>query len=271
MRSMPDDRDGEKHRETVRASFDKQAVEFSESPVMTDRAALERLVGWAAVSGGERVLDVACGPGLVAAAFAPHVAQVVGVDLTPAMLARATAIVRERGIANAAFAQADVERLPFPDRCFDRVVSRRAFHHFPDPAPVLAEMARVCAAGGAIVIEDQAPPPDPAAADVMTTIDRLRDPSHTRAVDPESWAALCAASGLTLERVWLSSLELEFEEWITRAHPTPADGARAREMLEAAARGEFPGLHAWHADGALRFTVGLQLVRAVKGASRPTA
>ena len=81
MRSMPDDRDGEKHRETVRASFDKQAVEFSESPVMTDRAALERLVGWAAVSGGERVLDVACGPGLVAAAFAPHVAQVVGVDL----------------------------------------------------------------------------------------------------------------------------------------------------------------------------------------------
>ena len=185
MRSMPDDRDGEKHRETVRASFDKQAVEFSESPVMTDRAALERLVGWAAVSGGERVLDVACGPGLVAAAFAPHVAQVVGVDLTPAMLARATAIVRERGIANAAFAQADVERLPFPDRCFDRVVSRRAFHHFPDPAP--------------------------------------------------------------------------------------ADGARAREMLEAAARGEFPGLHAWHADGALRFTVGLQLVRAVKGASRPTA
>src|SRR5438046_1848577 len=167
MRSMPDDRDGEKHRETVRASFDKQAVEFSESPVMTDRAALERLVGWAAVSGGERVLDVACGPGLVAAAFAPHVAQVVGVDLTPAMLARATAVVRER--------------------------------------------------------------------------------------------------------VWLSALELEVEEWITRAHPAPADGARAREMLEAAARGEFPGLHAWHADGALRFTVGLQLVRAVKGAWRPTA
>ena len=208
MRSMPHEPGGEKHRATVRASFDKQAVEFSESPVMTDAAALARLVAWAGVAGSERVLDVACGPGLVAAAFTPHAASVVGVDLTPAMLARGRAIVGERGIRNVAFVMADVERLPFPDQSFERVVSRRAFHHFPDPAPVLTEMARVCAAGGAIVIEDQAPPADATAADAMTAIDRLRDPSHTRAVDPGAWTALCAANGLALERVWLSSLEL---------------------------------------------------------------
>ena len=261
---MPQEPGGEKHRATVRASFDKQAVEFSESPVMTDAATLARLVAWAGVAGSERVLDVACGPGLVAAAFAPHVASVVGADLTPAMLARGAAIVGERGIRNVAFVLADVERLPFPDARFDRVVSRRAFHHFPDPAPVLTEMARVCAAGGAIVIEDQAPPADAAAADMMTAIDRLRDPSHTRAVDPGAWTALCAASGLELERVWLSSLELDFDEWITRAHPAAADAVRAREMLECAARGEIPGLHAWRAGEALRFTVGLQLVRAVR-------
>ena len=259
---MPHPPDGEKHRDTVRASFDKQAVEFAASPVMTDAAALARLVTWARVAGAERVLDVACGPGLVAAAFAPHVASVIGVDLTPAMLARGTAIVNERGIANVAFALADVERLAFPDGRFDRVVSRRAFHHFPDPARVLAETARVCRPGGAVVIEDQAPPADPLAAEAMTTIDRLRDPSHTRAVAPGAWEALCAASGLELERVWQSSLELDFDEWITRAHPEPADGARAREMLESAARGEIPGLDAWHVGGALRFTVGLQLVRA---------
>jgi len=259
---MPHPPGGEKHRDTVRASFDKQAVEFSASPVMTDAGALARLVAWAGVGGPERVLDVACGPGLVAAAFAPRVASVIGVDLTPAMLARGTAIVRDRGISNVAFALADVERLPFPDGRFDRVVSRRAFHHFPDPARVLGEMGRVCLPGGAVVIEDQAPPADPAAADVMTTIDRLRDPSHTRAVDPGAWAPLCAASGLALECVWQSSLELDFDEWITRAHPEPADGARAREMLESAARGEIPGLDAWRVGDALRFTVGLQLVRA---------
>src|SRR5436190_650387 len=72
------------------------------------------------------------------------------------------------------------------------------------------------------------------------------------------------ASGLALERMWLSSLELDFDEWITRAHPAPADAARAREMLESAARGEVPGLHAWHVGEALRFTVGLQLVRALR-------
>lgn len=266
---MPDDADREKHRATVRASFDKQAVDFSNSPVMTDRGALDRLVAWTAVGGGERVLDVACGPGLVAAALAPHVTTVVGVDVTPAMLARAAAVVCERGVTNAAFAQADVERLPFPDRCFDRVVSRRAFHHFPDPAPVLGEMARVCAANGAIVIEDQAPPPDPAAADVMTMIDRLRDPSHTRAVDPDTWATLFAGAGLAIDALAFAERALDFDEWITRAHPTPTDAAGARAMLEAAARGEIPGLQAWHAGTALRFLIAFQLVRGVRSGGRP--
>ena len=146
------------------------------------------------------------------------------------------------------------------------MISRRAFHHFPEPSRVLAEIARVCRADGAVVIEDQAPPADARAADVMTTIDRLRDPSHARAVDPASWAGLFGACGLTLERIAVQPRELDVDEWMTRAHPSPRNAARARAMLEAAARGEIPGLAARHVDGALRFTIGLQIVRA-----RPSA
>jgi SAM-dependent methyltransferase len=229
---------------------------------MTDSDLLGRLVDWSEVTGAETVLDVACGPGLVASAFAPKVRRVVGIDVTPAMLTRAAVVVHEGGVTNARFVLGDVRHLPFPAASFDRVVSRRAFHHFPDPAAVLTEMARVCRRTGAVLIEDQAPPADRAAADTMTIIDRLRDPSHTRAVSPDDWPALLGGCGLRLERIEIIDRELEVDEWLPRAHPPPGNAAKARAMLDAAARGATPGLEARYVDGRLRFTLGLQLLRA---------
>jgi ubiquinone/menaquinone biosynthesis C-methylase UbiE len=259
---VSDRRSEERHRRITEQSFARQAEEFSRSPLMTDPALLARLVEWCEVSGQEAVLDVACGPGLVAAALAPRAGVVVGIDVTAAMLSRAAEVAGERRASNARFVRGDVTHLPFPDARFDRVVSRRAFHHFPEPAAVLAEMARVCDPRGALIIEDQALPADPAAAEIMTTVDRLRDPSHTRAISPDAWPALFAASGLQLERMLIIPRELEVDEWLPRAHPTPENAARVREMLAAAARGEVPGLPARNVAGRLRFTLGLQLVRA---------
>lgn len=249
-----------RHRQITQISFEKQADAFSRSPLMTDRALLMRLVEWTGVEGDEDVLDVACGPGLVATAFAPHVRRVVAVDVTPAMLARGIEIASEQDAGNVRFVRADVAQLPFADASFDRVVARRAFHHFPAPASALAEMARVCAPTGAIVIEDQALPADPRAAEAMTTIDRLRDPSHTRAISPETWPAMFAACGLSVTRLEVLPRELEVDEWLPRAQPTPAAAARVRDMLDAAAHGAIPGLEARYVGGRLRFSVGFQMV-----------
>jgi SAM-dependent methyltransferase len=257
--------DGEghtRHRETTQRSFARQAADFAHSPVVTDPAMLARLVEWADSRADHDVLDVACGPGLVAAAFASCARRVVGVDLTPAMLAAGAALAVERGAHNVRFVQADGERLPFAAGVFGRVVSRRAFHHFSDPAPVLAEMARVCAPGGAVVIEDQALADDPVVADAMTTIDRLRDPSHTRAVAPHAWASMLAACGLVLERIEVQPRELDVDEWLPRAHPPPEHAARVRALLAAVARGEAPGPPVREVDGRLRLTIDLQILRA---------
>src|SRR3989442_15287569 len=91
--SMPHEPGGEKHRATVRASFDKQAAEFSESPVMTDAAALARLVAWARLAGGERVVHDPLGPGLPAAPFPPHRWSGARGGLPPPLLAPAAAVV----------------------------------------------------------------------------------------------------------------------------------------------------------------------------------
>ncbi len=252
------------HREAVRAAFEKQAEEFSRSPVMTDSGALERLVACSRLTDEARVLDVACGPGIVAAALAPHVRTVVGIDLTPAMIDRGMEIVAAQVAHNVIFILGDVTHLPFSDASFDRVISRRSFHHFPDPAAVLSEMARACVPGGGLIIEDQALPADPVAAETMTTVDRLRDPSHTRAVAPDAWRDLFAACGLRFEGIDIVPREMDFDEWMNRVHPAPGDAAQARDILEAVARGERSGPRAWRAGDALRFVFDLQIIRGAK-------
>src|SRR5204862_825198 len=105
---------------------------------------------------------VACGPGLVAVAFAAVARHVTGIDVTPAMIERARAHAAEKGVANVGWHVGDVLPLPYPKGSFSIVVSRFAFHHFPDPRAVLAEMRRVCAPGRRLGVAAAVAAPDPA-------------------------------------------------------------------------------------------------------------
>src|SRR6267378_7413638 len=77
------------HQDLILDQFTRQATVFSTAPAITDEEALGMIVRAARPGPGDRLLDVACGPGLVVCAFAPHVRQATGIDMTPAMLERA--------------------------------------------------------------------------------------------------------------------------------------------------------------------------------------
>src|SRR5262249_42930599 len=77
------------HRERILDQFTRQAMPFSTAPGIKDERALELLVEASGAGPTDSVLDVACGPGLVVAAFARVAAHATGIDVTPAMLARA--------------------------------------------------------------------------------------------------------------------------------------------------------------------------------------
>src|ERR1051325_9233721 len=108
----------------------------------------------AKVTGGDKALDVACGPGLVAFAFAEVAEHVSAIDVTPAMIERARALQAQRSLSNIAWHVGDVTQLPFKDAEFSVVCCRYAFHHFQNPRLVATEMLRVCAPGGRIVMVD---------------------------------------------------------------------------------------------------------------------
>ncbi len=101
------------HNEVVRESFTVQAEAFAGNPWVTDEERIRRLVAVARLKGDERVLDVATGPGYIAEAFARAAREVIGIDLTAAMLAIGEERTKERGISNISFQIGDVQKLPF--------------------------------------------------------------------------------------------------------------------------------------------------------------
>ena len=108
-----------------------------------------RLVRHAGVQPGHRVLDVACGTGVVAVTAARQGATVTGLDLTPELLARALENAAIGGLT-IDWHEGDAEALPFSDASFDVVVSQFGHMFAPRPAVVVAEMLRVLRPGGTI-------------------------------------------------------------------------------------------------------------------------
>src|SRR5579863_4207397 len=120
------------HQNLILDQFTRQATPFSTASTITDANALRMIVEAAAPRTGDRLLDVACGGGIVVCAFAPHVKQATGIDMTPAMLDRARQLAAEKGIGNVAWDRGDVGSLPYADGAFDIVVTRFSMHQFLD-------------------------------------------------------------------------------------------------------------------------------------------
>ena len=132
------------------------------------------------------------GRGWWSAAFAKICRHATGIDLTPAMIEKAREHAAALALTNVDWHIGNVLPLPFPDRSFSLVVSRFAFHHFVDPLAVLREMARVATRPGRVVVADMAASDDPRRADAFNRMERLRDPSHTRALHACRIARACS-------------------------------------------------------------------------------
>ncbi|MEA2759724.1 MAG: hypothetical protein QOH65_2337, partial [Methylobacteriaceae bacterium] len=187
------------HNDIVVDQFTRQAAPFAEAPAIREEEALRLLVEFSGAGASDSVLDVACGPGLVVAEFAKVCRHATGIDLTPAMIDQARQHAAALRLANVDWRVGDVTALPFADMSFSVVVSRFAFHHFVDPLVVLREMARV--ATRRVVVADIAASDDPTRAAALNRMEKLRDPSHTRALPLSGLRALFAEAGLPEPRV----------------------------------------------------------------------
>jgi ubiquinone/menaquinone biosynthesis C-methylase UbiE len=217
------------HQDRILDQFTRQAVPFAEAQAIRNQEALDFIVRMAEAGANDTSLDVACGPGLLACAFAHVVRHAVGIDLTPAMLEQARKTQKAQGLTNVTWQQGDVMALPYPDGHFSIVSSRFAFHHLLDPLGALKEMKRVCKPGGRVVLADMAPAPDK--ADALNAEERLRDPSHVRGMPVDELRDLFTKAELPAPRVERYRLEGELEDLLSRSFPNEGDADRVRKIF----------------------------------------
>jgi SAM-dependent methyltransferase len=214
--------------------FTRQAETFAGSAVAHSSRTLAELMRLAAPRAGQRWLEAACGPGIISRRIAGEVAEVRGVDLTPAMIEVARREARAAGIDNVTFAIGDATALPYPDGSFDGAITRFSLHHIPAPGRVVAEMARVVRGAGAVIVADHLADEDAEAAAWSQEIERLRDPSHWACLSHGRLRRLGVQAGLTLEDEVHVPLELDFDDWLARGSGSDTDRDLIERLIAAA-------------------------------------
>jgi ubiquinone/menaquinone biosynthesis C-methylase UbiE len=225
------------HHETIRREFAKQAATFEDPDYsFADR----RLIAWinknVPAEPGTAVLDVAGGTGHIARAYADGSAVAVVLDLSDEMLVTGQRQAQAAGQRNVVFVRGDAAAMGFVDDAFDLVVSRFAVHHFERPDEQIGEMVRVCRPGGRVAIIDLVAV-ETALAAKHDRLERMRDPSHTRALPMDELRTLLEKTGADVLHETFHDQRLPVERWLDQAGP-PAETAKA---IRSELRGELDG------------------------------
>jgi SAM-dependent methyltransferase len=247
------ERPADEHKRLILDQFTRQAVPFAQRHALTGDDANRLLLALAGVGPDDVVLDVACGPGIVACALAVVARHVTGIDLTPAMIEQAEAKQRSLGLANLSWVVGDAVPLPFADRSFSVVVSRYSFHHFLDPRAVLAEMVRVARPGGRVAVIDVYTS-STEQAEAYNRVERWRDPSHVRALSVTELSGLFREAGLCELRTEFYGVQVTLEGVLAASFPKPGGAEKVREAFANDNGVDRLGVHATRCDGDIHFS-----------------
>jgi SAM-dependent methyltransferase len=247
--------------EFERAGWERAAAHYEEC--WTDTLLfVEPLLDAAGVRAGSRLLDLACGPGLVSQAATARGARPVGLDVAAAMLERARLRCPEL-----TFVEGDAQRLEFPDGSFDAVTMNFGILHLSEPDAALAEGRRVLAAGGrfaftAWIAEGNAQDEitEAAIARYGVPLDAPDGPPVYRFADPEECRRALAAAGF--EDVRTDTATIPWHE------PNPGRlfdaqlhaGVRTAAVLRAQPPERLEAIREAMADGVRRYAQGDEFV-----------
>jgi SAM-dependent methyltransferase len=223
-----------------------------------------KLVKHARVRAGQRVLDVACGTGVVAVTAARAGASVTGLDLTPALLERARENARLAAVS-IDWREGDAEQLPFEDGAFDAVLSQFGHIFAPRPEVVTAEMLRVLKPGGAIAFATW--PPELFMGRAFALTARYAPPPPPGVSPPIQWGDAGVVSqrlgqavkGIVFDRATMAVPTLSPQHFRTNIERTAGPMIKVVESLAgdpeklAAYRGEYEALIAeYYEDNIVR-------------------
>ena len=224
---------------------------------------LPKLLSLARPSASDVLLDVGTGAGHTAAAFAPFVKRVYGLDPAEGMLAAA----RETygGISNLEFTPGTGDDTGFPDNTFDLVTARHTLHHHESVPHTLEELERVLKSGGRLAIVDEVTPNRELEA-WYHALEKARDSTHVRTYLMDEWRVFVREAGLE----WVvgdaqTVYTLNVESWIARMKPSPQAAEAVRRLFREAEEGAKALFNiVYEGDNAVTFDMPMALILAVK-------
>ena len=237
---------------TSKEQFDRQASHYDEQWNQWSKESITWMLEHAACKPTDRVLDVATGTGFCAQAFAPHVASVVGLDVSVGMLETGRQRMQAAGVTNVAFQEGAAEAIPCEDGSFDLVTARVAPHHFLDIRRFAHEVHRVLKPGGRFILADTTVPDGDAAADAwQNEIEVVRDPSHVRNYNATEWRSIVEEAGLKVTDLTSGGggITVPVSDWIKKAGCGPEQVERIQQLLRTAPASAVAQFNIHESDG----------------------
>ena len=233
------------HASKIEDQFSRQAAGFAAAPELHNDAVLSLVVDAAKPMPSDRMIDFCCGPGTVVAAFAPHVAIAVGLDVTQAMLDQGKALAEKRGLKNIEWCYSSAYSAPYPAGSFNIVASRFAFHHLENPKAAFAEMIRLAAkSSGRIVLCDAIASDDQEKAKAFNEMERYRDPSTVEFRTLDYLKSLFTDHGLPEPAITYFQVPYLAHELAAASFPVNNDRAGLLAMIEQSAENDRLGMKA---------------------------
>jgi ubiquinone/menaquinone biosynthesis C-methylase UbiE len=256
----------ETQHDVIRREFGQQAARFGEQGLtLSNQGYLVWMVEQLDLQPNFEVLDVAAGTGHLSRAIAPHVKRVVALDITPEMLLQGQQEAEQQGLTNVVFEPGEAEHLSYASEAFDLVVTRFSLHHFADARGPVREMVRVCRVGGKVAVIDLVSPDDPAVAVLYNHYERLRDPSHVRALTAGELQGVMREAGLDIVHTSSREIDVHLDRWLDLTHTAPAVRETIRGALLQDLQGFKPtGMRPYVRDQELKFLHTWLVVVAVK-------
>ncbi|MCA9837741.1 MAG: class I SAM-dependent methyltransferase [Trueperaceae bacterium] len=193
---------------------------------------LPKLIALARPQKDDICLDVGTGTGHTAAALAPFVKEIYGLDPSEGM--RLAAEQTYGSIENLSFVDGSSEATGFPDNHFDIVTARHTLHHHPSMSRTLLELHRILKPGGRLIIVDEVTP-NQEVDDWYHELELTRDPTHFRAYYLYEWQSFIRDADLS----WIvgdseTRYTLDCESWIKRMNPRPEQAEAVRHLFKTA-------------------------------------
>lgn len=208
----------------------------------------------AAVTGGERVLDLSGRAGVIALQLAAAAASVEAMQPDVELAEEGRRLAVALGRRNVYFHPGELHRLPFDPGQFDVVVWCLTLAQEPRPLTVLGEIVRVLAPGGRLVLQEVAAFGRPELDLKLWELERGRNPRHLLYYSADELRALLALAGLRVEREETSGMTQDFDYWADTASFAPEERAALKSVFFTMPLADQDRLDLVLADGRISFT-----------------